>query len=135
MENNINKKSVKFQGDMLNFYDFIQVFVFTTNHHLNGIILHLIAVSHTRGYLYIYIDIVASILTKTHGLCIAVITDDENRNGSKRKKRIGHNISTIISFRLVYHSSALEQLFHMMAPNQRFSQRLRKPLSRPYLRS
>ena len=35
MENNKNKKSVKFQGDMLIFYDFIQVFVFTTNHHLN----------------------------------------------------------------------------------------------------
>ena len=35
MESNKNKKSVKFQGDMLNFYDFIQVFVFTTNHHLN----------------------------------------------------------------------------------------------------
>ena len=35
MENNKNKKSVKFQGYMLNFYDFIQVFVFTTNHHLN----------------------------------------------------------------------------------------------------
>ena len=34
METNKNKKSVKFQGDMLNFYDFIQVFVFTTNHHL-----------------------------------------------------------------------------------------------------
>ena len=34
MENNKNKKSVKFQGDMLKFYDFIQVFVFTTNHHL-----------------------------------------------------------------------------------------------------
>ena len=25
---------MKFQGDILNFYDFIQVFVFTTNHHL-----------------------------------------------------------------------------------------------------
>ena len=36
MENNKNKKSVKFQGDMLNFYDFIQVFVFTTNHHLKS---------------------------------------------------------------------------------------------------
>ena len=36
VENNKNKKSVKFQGDMLNFYDFIQVFVFTTNHHLNS---------------------------------------------------------------------------------------------------
>ena len=34
MENNKNKKSVKFQGDMLNFCDFIQVFVFTPNHHL-----------------------------------------------------------------------------------------------------
>ena len=34
MENNTNKKSVKFQGDMLNFCDFIQVFVFTRNHHL-----------------------------------------------------------------------------------------------------
>ena len=27
-------KSVKFQGDMLNIYDFIQVFIFITNHHL-----------------------------------------------------------------------------------------------------
>ena len=36
MENNKNKKSVKFQGDMLNFYDFIQVFVFTRNHHLKA---------------------------------------------------------------------------------------------------
>ena len=36
MENNKNKKSMKFQGDMLNFCDFIQVFVFTPNHHLNG---------------------------------------------------------------------------------------------------
>ena len=36
-------KSVKFQGDMLNFCDFFQVFVFTTNHHLNcfGIIIDL----------------------------------------------------------------------------------------------
>ena len=38
MENNKNKKSVKFQGDMLNFCDFIQVFVFTRNHHLNSVI-------------------------------------------------------------------------------------------------
>ena len=37
MENNKNKKSVKFRGDMLNFCDFIQVFVFTRNHHLNSI--------------------------------------------------------------------------------------------------
>ena len=35
MENNKNKKSMKFQGDMFNFCDFIQVFVFTRNHHLN----------------------------------------------------------------------------------------------------
>ena len=37
MENNKNKKSVKFQGDMLNFCDFIMVFVFTRNHHLKGV--------------------------------------------------------------------------------------------------
>ena len=35
VENNKNKKTVKFQGDMVNFYDFIQVFVFTTYYHLN----------------------------------------------------------------------------------------------------
>ena len=40
VENNKNKKSVKFQGDMLNFYDFIQVYVFTTNHHLKYISAH-----------------------------------------------------------------------------------------------
>ena len=40
MENNKNKKSVKFQGDMLNFCDFIQVFVFTTNHHLKYMYLY-----------------------------------------------------------------------------------------------
>ena len=38
VENNKNKKSVKFQGDMLNYCDFIQVFVFTTNHHLKVVI-------------------------------------------------------------------------------------------------
>ena len=36
VENNKKKMYVKFQGDMLNFCDFIQVFVFTTNHHLNS---------------------------------------------------------------------------------------------------
>ena len=36
VENNKNKKPIKFQGDMLNFCDFIQIFVFTTNHHLKG---------------------------------------------------------------------------------------------------
>ena len=30
VENNKNKNSVKFQRDMLNYNDFIQVFVFTT---------------------------------------------------------------------------------------------------------
>ena len=39
MENNKNKKFVKFQGDMLNFCDFIQVFVFTRNHHLKVLAL------------------------------------------------------------------------------------------------
>ena len=34
MENNKNKKSVKFQEGMFNFCDIIQVFVFTRNHHL-----------------------------------------------------------------------------------------------------
>ena len=34
VENNKNKKSIKFQGDRLKFCDFIQVYVFTTNHHL-----------------------------------------------------------------------------------------------------
>ena len=36
VENNKNNKSVKFQGDMLNFCDFIQVYVCTTNHHLKA---------------------------------------------------------------------------------------------------
>ena len=45
MENNKNKKSVKFQGDILNFYDFIQVFVFTTNHHFK-IQLEIVFVKH-----------------------------------------------------------------------------------------
>ena len=42
MENNKNKKSVKFEGDMLNFCDFIQVFVFTTNHHLKTPVLKIL---------------------------------------------------------------------------------------------
>ena len=49
MENNKNKKSVKFQGDMLNFYDFIQVFVFTTNHHLMSAVLKANANQKERG--------------------------------------------------------------------------------------
>ena len=40
VENNTNKTSGKFQGDMLNFCDFIQVFVFTTNHHLKPEFTH-----------------------------------------------------------------------------------------------
>ena len=51
MENNKNKKSVKFQRDMLNFCDFIQVFVFTRNHHLkvpeNSRYILLVILSHT----------------------------------------------------------------------------------------
>ena len=35
MSSTKNKKSAKFQGDMLSFCGFIQVCVFTTNHHLN----------------------------------------------------------------------------------------------------
>ena len=53
MENNKNKKSVKFQGDMLNFCNFIQVFVFTRNHHLksrkievSSMLKHLLVVTH-----------------------------------------------------------------------------------------
>ena len=42
MENNKNKRSVKFQGDMLNFCDFIQVFVFTKNHHLKALLFRLL---------------------------------------------------------------------------------------------
>ena len=37
VENNKNKKSLKFQGDVLNFCDFIQVFVFTRNRHLKQV--------------------------------------------------------------------------------------------------
>ena len=44
-------------------------------------------------------------------------------NGILRKIKVkGHNLGT------VQVSSTLEQLFHMMAPNQRFSQGLHKPL-------
>ena len=41
VENNKNKRSVKFQGDMLIFCDFIQVFVFTRITTLITIIFHL----------------------------------------------------------------------------------------------
>ena len=50
MENNKNKKSVKFQGDMLNFYDFIQVFVFTTNHHLNSIYIYSVDIDPGKSF-------------------------------------------------------------------------------------
>ena len=66
MENNQNKKSEKFQGGMFNFCDFIQVFVFTKNHHLNGqisIIYHRLtcmALVHVQkmifGLQYLYYD-------------------------------------------------------------------------------
>ena len=39
LENDNNKKSIKFQEDMLIFYDLIQVFVFTKNYHLKLIII------------------------------------------------------------------------------------------------
>ena len=41
---------MKFQGDILIFYDFIQVFVFTSNHHLNGHQLPMITISSIRLY-------------------------------------------------------------------------------------
>ena len=52
MENNKNKKSVKFQGDILNFCDFIKVFVFTRNHHLKMMDSHHSVFNKT--YIYIY---------------------------------------------------------------------------------
>ena len=52
VENNKNKKSVKFQGDTLIFCDFIQVFVFTTNHHLNKRSQYLLF------YSYVFLSIV-----------------------------------------------------------------------------
>ena len=55
MENNKNKKSVKFQGDMLNFYDFIQVFIFTTNHHLNYV-YHKMLVNENESYTVLVVE-------------------------------------------------------------------------------
>ena len=49
---NKNKKSVKFQGDMLNFNDFIQVFVFTTNHHLNDKFTTFRTLNHSFMYIF-----------------------------------------------------------------------------------
>ena len=40
VENNKNKESLKFRGDMLIFCDFIQVLVFTTNHHLSQSVIY-----------------------------------------------------------------------------------------------
>ena len=53
MENKKNKKSVKFQGDMLNLCDFIQVFVLTRNHHLKLIDTCKIAINQVISYLTI----------------------------------------------------------------------------------
>ena len=36
--------SVTFQGDMLKLCDFIQVYVFTTNHHLESLVIQLFIV-------------------------------------------------------------------------------------------
>ena len=41
---------MKFQGDILNFCDFIQVFVFTTNHHLNVSLKFQTLISEIRQY-------------------------------------------------------------------------------------
>ena len=49
MENNKNKKSVKFQVDVLNFCDFIQVFVFTRNHHLKIQVQSTLIISKLKG--------------------------------------------------------------------------------------
>ena len=59
MENNKNKKSVKFQGDMLNFCDFIQVFVFTRNHHLKKLCIgSMDATSMSCDLNHIYFDLI-----------------------------------------------------------------------------
>ena len=75
MENNKNKKSVKFQGDMLNFCDFIQVFVFTRNHHLKRILVYLcfsvVRQRHISG-ISVYNRTVTNIKTLC-GPCIAAI--------------------------------------------------------------
>ena len=36
VENSKNEKSVEFRGGMLCLCDFVQVYMFTTNHHLNA---------------------------------------------------------------------------------------------------
>ena len=64
VENNKNKKSVKFQGDMLNFYDFIQVFIFTTSHHLKknlpGAISAAVAIEKNKLSRFIFSDLTIS---------------------------------------------------------------------------
>ena len=61
MENNKNKKSVKFQGDILNFCDFIQVFVFTRNHHLKD--KHGTLKSGTENRANVFNDFFATVFT------------------------------------------------------------------------
>ena len=56
MENNTNKRSVKFQGDMLNFCDFIQVFVFTRNHHLKLAVFTITVYVNIIVDIYLFID-------------------------------------------------------------------------------
>ena len=46
VKNNKNKKSVKFQGDTLIFCDFIKVFVFNTDHHLNVLLFCYVSQKH-----------------------------------------------------------------------------------------
>ena len=77
MENNKNKKSVKFQGDVLNFCDFIHVFVFTTNHHLKA----------------------ASVPYEKRQMSALTFTVSRYFQGQKKKK--SNNIYVIVLIRLI----------------------------------
>ena len=61
---------MKFQGDMLNFCDFIQVYVFTTNRHLNSLSPSIRMLIHKdeshKGVLQIFL----SRIYRTEGLSI-----------------------------------------------------------------
>ena len=75
--NNKNKKSVKFQGDMLNFYAFIQVFVFTTNHYLKtALIFH---VHRYRLFLHMQIDCLFEARRNIASVCSSNIPNSKKR--------------------------------------------------------
>ena len=61
---------MKFQGDILNFCDFIQVFVFTTNHHLKLAVFTIIVYVNIIVDIYLFIDwfISESVLVIPEGL-------------------------------------------------------------------